>query len=100
MSSPRVWEGVVLALKILIDAKDIESKEISMEATSRAVAGLPLKQMQLTVSSSAKLKTFLSRYLESLDETSRRLLLVGERSRDEPEDVKDAICAEKQEVLS
>lgn len=99
VSLPRVWEGVVLSLKILIDAKDIEVGEKALEGTAEVVVGLPVKPMQLILSSAPKLKTFISRFLESLDATRVRALLIGKWSADRPEDEQDAVCREKQEML-
>ena len=99
VSLPRVWEGVVLALKILVDGKDIEIGENSFDGTAEVVVGLPVKPMQLILSSSPKLKTFAARYLDGLDSTRVRSLFIGKWSADRPEQEQDSICREKHEML-
>ena len=99
-SLPRVWEGVVLSLKILIDGKDIEIGEKALEGTAEVVVGLPVKPMQLILSSAPKLKMFITRYLESLDSTRVRTLLIGKWFADRSEDEQDVTCREKQDMLT
>jgi hypothetical protein len=77
-SAPKVWEGVVLASRLLIEQKDAEVPAKVLEPMMKAVLGLPVKHMEGLLASTPKLVPMITAMLGSMSEDEQRLVMLGQ----------------------
>jgi hypothetical protein len=73
-----VWEGVVLASRLLIEQKDAEVPAKVLEPMMKAVLGLPVKHMEGLLASTPKLVPMITAMLGSMSEDEQRLVMLGQ----------------------
>lgn len=84
ISSSRVWEGVLLANKILIQQKEGDFQHKAFDSFVRALLGLPSKQLLAVLSTTPKLKTPLKLFFNSLRSSEEKdLVIAGAQVMDE-----------------
>jgi Symplekin tight junction protein C terminal len=98
-SSPRVWEGVLLATKILIEQKDGELSVKSNDLLLRSVLKLPQKQLQAILTTTTKFKKYLSLLLSELNEEEKEDLLLGNQLSSSKGVKKSSIVEDKLKLI-
>ena len=101
ISSPRVWEGVAFAAKMLIEQKEIDFGLATVKDLMRAVLSLPLQQLQCVVQNAPKLKAPILEYANTLD-ADGKYDLIGRNSSGVllSDEEKDQLIINKLGILS
>jgi hypothetical protein len=99
-SSPRVWDGVVLAVKILVEMKEGEFAAKAFEPMMRAVLSAPpSKHFRTLLVTSPKLKSAIVVFLKGLLPSQREILLVGDASKNEDDHAIEAYRQDRLKIL-
>ena len=101
ITSPRVWEGVAFAAKMLIEQKEVDFKVATVKDMLRAVLGLPLQQLQCVLQNAPKLKSPLLEYANALN-ADEKYDVIGRNSSDVllSDEEKDQLVKNRLDALS